>query len=366
MAISRVTGVRLAGVASAVPEEKHHVEELSAVFGEAEVKKISESTGVVERYIVPEGMCTSDLCYAAAEQLLADTGWERDSVDALIFVSQTPDYVLPATACTLQRRLKLSKRCAAFDVGLGCSGYVYGLWLSSALISGGSIRRVLLLVGDTSNKPLSRADRSVAMLFGDAGTASAVERAEGAPAITFVLGTDGGGRDNLIIPAGHFRTPSTTATATRTAREGNNQRSDEDLYMNGAEVFTFTLREVPALLKSLFAESGWEAEGTDAFVFHQANKFMLDYLVKRMKLPAHKVPIIISRYGNTSSASIPLAMTDALGPRLREQSMRLVLGGFGVGYSWGAATIECGPMPMPGLVRVSKSGILAGWEASIA
>lgn len=364
MAVSKVSGVRLAGVASAVPEQKRHFSDLAAAFGEEEVRKISESTGVVERHIAPPGMCTSDLCYAAAERLLAETGWERDSIDALIFVSQTPDYVLPATACTLQRRLKLSKRCAAFDVGLGCSGYVYGLWVASTLLAGGGLRRALLLVGDTSNFTLSPADRSVALLFGDAGTATALERGDGA--VTFALGTDGAGRDNLIIPAGHFRTPRSPETARCTPREGGNARSDENLYMNGAEIFTFTLREVPGLMKSVLAESGFTAEATDAFVFHQANKFMIDYLVKRMKLPPEKVPVVLQRYGNTSSASIPLAMSDALGARLRQGRMRLVLGGFGVGYSWGAAAMDCGPMAMPEVVLVPASGIQAGWEASPA
>lgn len=362
MAVSKISGVRLAGIASAVPDQKHHFSELAATFGEDEVRKISESTGVVERYIAPEGMCTSDLCYAAADKLLGETGWERDSVDAIIFVSQTADYVLPATACTLQHRLKLSKRCAAFDVGLGCSGYIHGLWLAASLIAGGGLRRVLVLSGDTINKTLSPQDRAVALLFGDAGTATALERHEGAPPMTFVLGTDGSGRDNLIGPTGGFRQVKSPKTAIRTERENGNFRADSDLYMNGPEVFTFTLREVPPLMRSVFAESGWTQQATDAFVFHQANKFMIDYLVKRMKLPAEKVPVVLEKYGNTSCASIPLALTDALASRLREAPARLVLAGFGVGYSWGAMTVECGPMKMPGLVFVAPSGILAGWE----
>jgi 3-oxoacyl-[acyl-carrier-protein] synthase-3 len=362
MAVSKVSGVRLAGIASAVPDHKHHFSELAGTFGSEEVKKISDSTGVVERYLVPPGMCTSDLAYAAAEKLLAELGWERSTVDAVILVSQTLDYVLPATACTLQHRLGLSKGCAAFDVGLGCSGYVYGLWLASTLVAGGGLRRVLLLAGDCSSTTASPEDRSVAMLFGDAATATALERGDGPP-MTFVLGTDGGGRDHLIIPASACRVPRTAETATRTAREGGNLRSDQELYMNGAEIFTFTLREVPPLMKAVLAESGTTVESTDAFVFHQANKFMLDHLAKRMKLPVEKVPVVLARYGNTSSASIPLAMTDALGPRLSAQRQRLLLAGFGVGYSWGAVALECGPMAMPEVVRVPDEAILEGWEA---
>ena len=365
MAVSKVSGVRLAGIASAVPDHKHHFSELAGTFGAEEVKKISDSTGVVERFLAPPGMCTSDLCFAAAERLLGETGWERSSVDALIMVSQTLDYVLPATACALQHRLRLSKGCAAFDVGLGCSGFVYGLWLASTLIAGGGLRRVFLLAGDCSSGLLSPEDRSVALLFGDAGTATAIERGDG-PAMTFVLGTDGGGRDNLVIPAGGCRLPRTVETAARSAREGGNVRSEQDLYMNGAEIFTFTLREVPPLVKTVLTEAGSTVEGTDAFVFHQANKFMLDYLVKRMKLPPEKVPLVLARYGNTSSASIPLAMTDALGPRLSAQRQRLLLAGFGVGYSWGAVALECGPMPMPEVLRIPDAAIQAGWEAPAA
>jgi 3-oxoacyl-[acyl-carrier-protein] synthase-3 len=359
MTISRVAGVRLAGVASAVPECLHEVSEFATTFGEEEVRKISESTGVVKRYISPEAICTSDLCYFAANKLLESCGWSRESVDLLVFVSQTADYLLPATACTLQSRLALSKSCAAFDVTLGCSGYIYGLWIASGMIASGSARRALLLVGDTSNKAISPRDRSTCLLFGDAGTATAIEKCDGGSGMTFVLGTDGSGKDHLIIPAGGFRKPSTDLTKKYVEREGGNIRSEEDLFMNGAEIFSFTLREVPPLIKSVLAESGWTMEQVDSFVFHQANKFMLEFLGKKMKLPREKLPIVLEKYGNTSSATVPLAMTEALASRLRGETLRLVLAGFGVGFSWGAVALECGPMVMPDLILVPEDGILA-------
>lgn len=361
MAVSIVSGVRLAGVASAVPDEVHHVSEFDDAFGADEVRKISESTGVVERRLGPEGMCSSDLCFAAASKLFEETGWERESIDAVVMVSQTFDYILPATACTLQRRLGLSKQCAAFDIGLGCSGYVYGLWIAASLIAGGGMRRVLLLVGEANMRRASPQDRSVALLFGDAGTATFLEQG-GATPFAFVLGTDGAGRDNLIVPSGGCRHPSSPATRKRTTQEGGNTRALDDLYMNGAEIFTFTLREVPSLVKSVVAASGWSSDSIDGYVFHQANKFMLEYLVKRMKLPPEKTPIALEKYGNTSSASIPLAMSDVLAPALRANAQRLVLAGFGVGYSWGAVALECGPMAMPSIVVTTKDDILAGWE----
>lgn len=359
MSVSKISGVRVAGIASAVPDHVHALADESAMFGAEEIRKISDSTGVVRRYISPEGMCTSDLCFSAAERLFEATGWARDSVDVVIFVSQTPDYFLPATACTLQARLGLSKQCAAFDVNLGCSGYVYGIWIAANLVAAGGAKRALLLVGDTCNKKISPQDRSVCLLFGDAGTATFIEKGDADSTMSFVLGTDGTGRDNLVIPAGAFRVPHSASTGIRLEKEGNNLRSDEDLYMNGAEIFTFTLREVPPLIKAVLGESGWSMEEVDSYVFHQANKFMLDFLTKKMKLPKDRVPVVLEKYGNTSSASIPVALTEALSPRLGKEALRLVLAGFGVGYSWAAVALTCGPIAMPELVKVPDCAIQA-------
>jgi 3-oxoacyl-[acyl-carrier-protein] synthase-3 len=324
---------------------------MAAIFGEDEAQKTSNSTGVRQRHIAPEAICTSDLCEAAAQQLLTELAWAKDSIDALIFVSQTPDYLLPASSCSLHGRLGLSKRCAAFDLNLGCSGYVYGLWVASQLMASG-LHRVLLLVGDTISRIVSPSDRSAAPLFGDAGTATALERCDTETPWVFELGTNGSGQEHLIVPAGGFRYPRTDVTAVRTEREGGNIRSDEDLFMDGAEIFAFSLTEVPRLFAQVLAEAGWTAENTDRFIMHQANQFMLKHLAKRMKLPTEKVVLALEEFGNTSSASIPLAMTHSLAVELREDSLRLLLAGFGVGLSWGAVALSCGPMIMPDLVIV--------------
>lgn len=348
----RLDNVRLKGVASAVPAQVRTLEDDKKIFDEAEVNKISASTGVTRRHIVSPGVCTSDLCLAAAEHLLAGSGWGNGSIDVLVFVSQTPDYVLPATSCSLHSRLKLSKNCAAFDVNLGCSGYIYGLWLASSLLASGGGKRALVLVGDTSSRLASSADRSVALLFGDAGTATILELDTAAPPLHFVLGTDGTGQDNLIVPAGAFRNQHSEVTSIRRERENGNFRSDEELHMNGAEIFAFTLNEVPGMINSVLEEAGWDKTEVDAFVMHQANKFMLEHLAKRMKLPAEKVILTMGEYGNTSSASIPLSMTHALSGRLAQGEMRLVLAGFGVGYSWGALAVTAANLVMPDLVIV--------------
>jgi 3-oxoacyl-[acyl-carrier-protein] synthase-3 len=341
MAIARVSNVRVSGIAAAVPEHISGFEQTAAIFGETDARKISEMTGIRQRHVVVGRSCTSDLCYAAAVPLLEGLGYGADTIDALVVVTQTPDYILPATSNVLHGRLKLPKTCAAFDLNLGCSGYIYGLWVLSQLLSTGNLKRGLLLVGDTISRLASPEDRSVAPLFGDAGTATLLEYDPSAKEMVFTMGTDGTGERHLIVPAGGFRNPRTALTAQRNEREGSNVRSDQDLYMNGNEIFAFTLREVPAMLGALFDASAWDKETPDAYVFHQANRFMLDHLAKRMKLPVEKVHYALEKYGNTSSASIPLTIVDQLQTTLSQSSTNLLLAGFGVGFSWAGVTLTC-------------------------
>ncbi|PLY16319.1 MAG: ketoacyl-ACP synthase III [Sedimenticola sp.] len=344
-------GVRIRGVAAAVPDQVRTLADDAKVFGEDEVRKVSESAGVKQRHI-SSILCASDLCFAAAERLLAESDCPAEDVDALVFISQTSDYILPATSCCLQERLGLSKDCATFDVNLGCSGHVYGLWVVSSLIASGAARRALVLSGDTIHRMCSPEDRSVALLFGDAGTATLLERCEDTVPSHFVLGTDGSGQDHLKVGAGGCRTPWTPAALQRVECEGGNKRGAGDLYMNGAEVFSFTLRAVPPLVKKVLGGAGKVIGDVDGFVFHQANKFMLEHLGKRLKVPKDKLILSLENFGNTSSASIPLAMVTELGDRLRSEELDLVLAGFGVGFSWAAASLRCGDMTVPELVLV--------------
>lgn len=347
-----IDGVRVVAIASAVPAEQRSVEVDAKNPGD--LSKVIASTGVKARHIADAGLCTSDLCAAAAEKILASLAWERDSVDLLVFVTQTPDYVLPATACSLHGRLKLAKNCAAFDINLGCSGYVYGLSVVAAHVRSGAARRALLLVGDTISKVVSAEDRSVAYLFGDAGTATAIESGTASP-MHFITGTDGTGAEFLQIPAGMFRTRSTQDTRLARARDGGNIRSDEHLYMNGAEIFNFTIREVPKMINSAMEAAGWGVPDVDAYVLHQANRYMLDYLAKRMKLPMDKVPFALESFGNTSSASIPVAICEHLGDRLSQAPAKLILAGFGVGFSWAAAAIHFDRPLIEPVIRVSHT-----------
>jgi 3-oxoacyl-[acyl-carrier-protein] synthase-3 len=295
--------------------------------------------GVEERRWVEPGQTTVDLCTTAAKRVLESLSWTTEDIGLLIFVSQTPDYDLPASACVLHARLGLSKSCAAFDVNLGCSGYVYAWWMASQLMQSGAIKRALLLVGDTSSYFSDLSDRSTALLFGDAGSATALEWREGASASHFVVGSDGTGQNNLIVPQSGTRNQPLND-------ERLVGRDQHKLYMDGGEIFNFTLSAVPKLGEALFNLAGTTSADYAAVLFHQANAFMLKHLAKKMKLGAEQVPINMQRFGNTSSASIPLLMSDLLASRLQNESLRLAMLGFGVGYSWAAADLVCGPAPV--------------------
>lgn len=331
------SGSRIAGIVSCVPRQVVANDHFTAAFGD-KVEEVSKMTGVRERRWAAEGETTADLCEKAARRLLERLGWSAGEVDGIVFVSQTPDYRLPATACALHGRLGLSPGAIAFDVNLGCSGYPYGLWLAMMAIQTGAAERMLLLVGDTISKTVDADDRATALLFGDAGTATAIEaQAETDIKAHFILGSDGRGERHLIIPEGAYRT----------GFEGDEtfaERRRDALYMDGGEIFNFTLKAVPALIEATIAAAGPPAEDYDAFLLHQANAFMIKHLAKKAKLPPEKVPMNIDRYGNTSSATIPLLMTSELGGRLAAGPARLGLFGFGVGYSWASASLDVGPL----------------------
>ncbi|MHC4875989.1 MAG: ketoacyl-ACP synthase III [Planctomycetota bacterium] len=347
MAVADISGVRIAGITSTVPETMVTPDDDARHFGEP-MDKVADSIGVWKRHRTPANGCVSDMCQFSAEHLLERLGWERESIQLVVFISQTADYILPATACTLQHRLGLSTQCAAFDVNLGCSAYPYGIWLASQMLTsfrGGG--RALLLVGDTASRPLSPQDRSTIPLFGDAATATAIEVSEDAAPMQFVLGTDGAGAPHLMIPAGGHRLPRSEETAIPYTCDDGIVRSEDDLHMNGAEVFAFALREVPKLVKATLKASDSTVDDFDGIVFHQANTFMMNHLTKRLKVPAEKFPFSLARYGNTASASIPLAINDQWGNDGEPQNLKLLMAGFGVGWSWASAVADCQRIVLP-------------------
>jgi 3-oxoacyl-[acyl-carrier-protein] synthase-3 len=350
MGTIRVDNVRMVGLASAVPETVITAADDAKTFGEDETRRVVKNTGVAQRRVVKD-LCVSDLCVAAGERLLGDLGWSRDSVDVVVMVTQCPDYPSPATAGLVQDRMGLRTSCAAFDVNLGCSGYTYGLWILSAFLATGAMKRGLLMAGDTVTRAASPHDRSVVPLFGDAGSTTALEYQPGAPPIDFVLGTDGSGAKHLHTRSGGHRHWASPASFEMKVREDGVIRSDLQTYMNGAEVLTFAMKSVPKFLTTLKEGAGWSEEDVKAYVFHQASLFMLKNVARCARIPMTKVVLGLENYGNTSSASIPLAMSDQL-RRLETSSERLILAGFGIGWSWAAAAMTVGPMVMPPVIIV--------------
>ncbi|HEX2925414.1 MAG TPA: ketoacyl-ACP synthase III [Ruminiclostridium sp.] len=328
MASGIIKNVEIKGIACAVPKHIVNTEEYFSKFGEENVRKFINMTGVKRRHVALDEQCASDLCYVSARNLMKKLGWEPSTIDALILITQTPDYAVPATACVLQYRLGLSEDCIAFDINLGCSAYVYGIWQAATMIATQDINRVLLLVGDTSNFGINTDDTATAMLFGDGGSATALERSEGKE-IKYFLKTKGSGYKCINVPAGHARGRGRPVTAT-----------GSELAMNGADVFNFSIIDVPKALKGFMTEFSISKDEVDMYVFHQANLFILKHVIKKLGLPEKKVPISVDRYGNTSGESIPVTLVDALESDQSDDVIKLLMCGFGVGLSYGGIFLE--------------------------
>lgn len=342
MIYSNFEDIKIAGLSVAVPEKEVNVDSFNSAFGEEQVSKFKKMVGV-ERFRVAKTVQTaSDLCFVAARDLLDAKKIDKDTIGALMFVTQTPDYKLPATACVLHKRLGLSKNCLAYDINLGCSGYVYGLQTLFALMQTSNIRRALLLVGDTMSKILSTEDRSAAMLFGDAGSATLLEKNEEALPVNFACRTDGKGYRAIITQGGACRNPS--ASTLKTEWGDGNVRSECDLFMNGVDVFNFTISEVPTLIKEFMTKENSISENYDYFVMHQANLFILKQIAKKLKVPTEKVPVSLDEFGNTSSASIPITIAKLYKETaLTDKANKFLLAGFGVGLSWAITSIMLSP-----------------------
>ncbi len=331
---------RITGVVTAVPPNRRSIDDEIEQYGgdRAQIERIKKTIGLRERYVVDENTTSADLCERAAFALLGDCGAAVDSIDGVIMVTQTPDYFQPATACVLHGRMGMKEDCAAFDVNLGCSGYVYALWLAAMMIESGGCGRVLVLAGDTISRCVNPRDRTVAPLFGDAGSATLLEASEGANLSYFDVKTDGEGFGHIIVPAGAFRQPRSEETGRESKDEGGNIRCAEDLYMNGAEVFNFSLKVEPTALRDIMNYAGIGSDEVDAFVLHQANRYIIGNIARRLKVSLDKIPAgTVEKYGNQSCASIPGTLCDVFGKRAIAERLRVVFSGFGVGLSWASA-----------------------------
>ena len=316
---------------------------LAAGLDRVALERTAQTIGLRERRVAAPGVTALDLCADATERLLAEMGLDATSIDAVIFVTQTPDHAQPNNASLLHGRLGLSKSAPAYDLTLGCSGWVYGLHQAALLCAHGGAARVLLCAGDTLSRLTNPGDRSTDPLFGDAGSATVVEKTGRAASWHFVLGADGSGAQAIQVKQGGARQP-TGPLIESTDVEGN-RTHDANLVMIGADVFSFTLREIPSAVDAVMRHAGYGPATTDALVLHQANRFILSTLAKKTGFTAAQTPMsVVEHFGNQSSASIPCALIHGLADRLEAGPLKIVGCGFGVGLSWGAFAGEIGPL----------------------
>jgi 3-oxoacyl-[acyl-carrier-protein] synthase III len=352
MALFSINNVRVAGISACVPKRNVSNADPDEYLLMEDLQKIMTTTGIENRRIVDKSVCTSDLCFKAAEKLIHDLAWDKSEIELLIFVSQTPDYILPMTSSILQDRLGLPKSCIAFDTTLGCSGYTYGLSIAGSMLAATRGKKGLLLVGDTISKITSPKDRSTNPLFGDAGTATALCFDEAAKPISFHLATDGSGSNAIVVTDGGQRNPAKNTSFEEKEIESGISRNACQLYLNGMDVFNFGISQAPKSVNELLSFTEKTSEDVDFFVFHQANKLMNETIRKKLKLTPQKVPYTLKDFGNTSSATIPLTIVTQLCDAVSTQSKSLVLCGFGVGLSWGSVLLNLDNIVCPKLIEI--------------
>lgn len=337
--------LKISGIAAGVPKNIVKSEDLN-LSADYDAAAFIETTGIRERRYSND-FTTSDLCYAAAEKLIADLGWEKSDIDILVFVSQNADYILPATACILQDRLGLKKECYAEDIALGCSGWVYGLSTIAGLMSGGDAKKALLLAGDAKR----RAEYELDTLMGFSGTATAIEYEEGAEGFKFHIGTDGSGYSSIIIPDGGARNMTTEKSFIKENINGSmiNRLTPR---MEGMDVFSFAITVPPKSIKMLAEKYGFDYHEADYFVFHQGNVIMLNKIIKKLKVDPEKMPLSLPYFGNTSSASIPITIATQLKGKIEHKHTKFIGCGFGVGLSWGTVAFETEKIVISDLVEL--------------
>lgn len=353
MAIINFKGIGITALSAAVPQRIIKNYEYTEYFPAEQVKEVVDKVGIFERRFADSETCSSDLCFAATEKLFEDNNIDRSEIDLLIFISQTPDYRMPATSITLQHRLGLPESCIAFDINLGCSAFLYGMSVVYSMMQSGNIRKALILDGETRSKVYSPKDRRSAFIFGDGGVAALVERNPKFGESWFSLNSDGSRADLIMIPAGGYRNMSSIETLKeKVVDEYGNIRSDEQGYMKGGDVFNFVIREIPRDIKKTLEFANKSVDDFNFFVLHQANNFINSYITKKMKLNTAKIPSSIGKYGNTSSVSVPLTIVSELKNKLNGNNL-LLLSAFGVGMTWGTAIVPFVDCKISDIVEVA-------------
>jgi len=320
-----------------LPEKILTNEDLHMQFPDWDYAQFEKKVGINSRHIAGKDETATDMAVEAAKPLVAEYG--EDSIDFVLFCTQSPDYFLPTSACVIQEQLGLSTNCGALDINLGCSGFVYGLSIAKGLLCSGTAESVLFIVSETYSKHLHPKDRTNRSIFGDAASATIISKDDAEKIGTFVLKTDGTGASKLIVKNGAFRFPF-SADAEEISYGAGNVYTDNHLYMNGPDIFSFTIENIPKLIDETLQKNKLEKEDIDLYIFHQANKFMLNTLRKLIKVPKEKFYINMNDTGNTVSATIPIALQNAISEGLVSSGSKVLIAGFGVGLSWGATIIS--------------------------
>lgn len=327
-------GAKITNIQIYLPEQVRTNEEISIKSGKWKPEEIEKKLGIKERRISDVKETAGDLAYRSAELIFKN--YDRNKIDFIILCTQSPDYFLPTTACILQSRLCLRNNIGAFDYNLGCSGYIYGLAIAQSLVNNGLAKSLLLIMSETYSKHISEKDYSNQTIFGDASAATLIEYSRHDQIGKFVLGTDGSGESKLIVKNGAFKNRVYSGSADLAQQN----TSDDFLYMNGPDIFNFTIKEIPDTIYKCLYENNLTINDVDYFIFHQANSFMIEYLRKKLNIPNEKFYSNILTVGNTVSATIPIALKDSLNNKIIKEKNKVLLCGFGVGFSWGAVIIE--------------------------
>ena len=336
MSVFKSSGIGIAGVACAVPKNNVPVVSFTSVFGEEVTSKFTSGTGIKATYKALPEQTASDLAVAAAQELFSHIDVEKSEIGAMFLVTQSPDYRRPSSASIVQIRLGLPIDCSCMEINLGCSGFVYGLQTAMAMMSASDYKYGLLLMGETATKLVDPLDKSIVMMYGDAGAAILLERKEGAETSS-LLRSDGSRYKAIVLPAGGFR--DMNPGHERFMCSDGIERSLYDIFMDGTSVFSFSISDVPQAITDYLKITETTVADYNAFLFHQANQFIIKQLIRKMKLPKDQVPLSLDRYGNTGGISIPLTLCDAYGDKSGEKLKALICG-FGIGLSWGVANIE--------------------------
>jgi len=333
MSLFKSEGIGIAGISCVVPKNHVTVESFIPVFGEEVTSKFTAGTGIRAMYKALPDQTASDLAVAAAEDLFSRVSVKPEEIGLMVLVTQSPDYRRPSSASVVQKRLGLPIDCSCMEINLGCSGFVYGLQTAMSLMNSSDLDHALLLMGETASKLVDPHDKSIVMMYGDAGAAVLLERQPEASTRT-LLRSDGGRFKAIVLPAGGFR--DMYPGRERFVCSDGIERSLYDIFMDGTSVFSFSITDVPQALKDYLEATGTAVSDYDTFVFHQANQFIIKQIIRKLRLPKDSVPISLDRYGNTGGISIPLTLCDAFGAQDAGKK-KLLMCGFGIGLSWGVA-----------------------------